>query len=350
MSDCNFFIITVPTPINKNKKPDIKLLKLATNFVSKLLKRGDIVVYESTVYPGMTREICVPILSKKSGFTLNKDFWVGYSPERINPGDKYKTIYNIKKVTSGSDNFSKKIIDSFYKSIIPAGTFLAKSIETAEAAKIIENTQRDINIALMNEFSIILNKMNLTSKDVLDAAVTKWNFLNFRPGLVGGHCIGVDPYYLAEKALKLNCDPKIILVGRSINDKMHKHIFNFIKKKIKIKKIKKPINCIIFGASFKDNCGDTRNSRILKLYSLMKSIGIRVSLYDPLVSKNSKERSRYSFVKIPKKKNYDILIYANDHKCFQRHIKKINCYLKSKKKIIVDLKDKISNINVDFVF
>jgi UDP-N-acetyl-D-galactosamine dehydrogenase len=350
LKSCNFYIITVPTPINKKKKPDLKLIKSATEMIAKIIKKGDVVVYESTVYPGLTREYCVPIIEEKSQLILNKDFWVGYSPERINPGDKVKTIYNIIKVTSGSDRFSEKIIDNFYKSIITAGTFLAKNIETAEAAKIIENTQRDINIALMNEFSTILNKMKLRSEDVLNAASTKWNFLNFNPGLVGGHCIGVDPYYLAEKAISLKCNPKIILAGRSINDQIPKYLFEIIKKKIKKKKIKKKINCIIFGATFKDNCSDTRNSKILDLYNLIKINGMGVSFFDPLVSKNSHVKKKYNFVKFPKKKNYNILIYANNHKCFQKYLNRINHFLNNEERIVIDLKNKITSCYVDFVF
>lgn len=346
---CNFFIITVPTPINSNNKPDLTAIKSATNLVSKFLKKGDIVVYESTVYPGLTREICLPIIEKKTKLLLNRDFWLGYSPERINPGDKKRNIYKIKKVTSGSDLYSAKIINNFYKSIIPAGTFLAESIEVAEAAKVIENTQRDINIALMNELSVIFNKLNISTRSVLKAASTKWNFINFFPGLVGGHCIGVDPYYLAEKAKSVGCYPRIILAGRKINDDMTKFIYKKILEKLKRKKINKNQNtkAIILGATFKDNCPDMRNSKILDLQKILKKNKISTFIYDPAAEISLNERKKLNFINEIKTNFYDILIISNNHNYFKKILKNYSSILKTKN-VIIDLKDSLSRHKVDF--
>ncbi len=345
---CNFYIITVPTPINSKKKPDLTAIKNSTYLVSQFIKKGDIVVYESTVYPGLTREICLPIIERKSNLTLNRDFWLGYSPERINPGDKKKTIYNIKKVTSGSDKYSSKIIDNFYKSIIPAGTFSAESIEVAEAAKVIENTQRDINIALINELSIIFNKLNISTKAVLEAASTKWNFNNFFPGLVGGHCIGVDPYYLADKAKSVKCYPKIILSGRKINDDMVKFIFKNIKIILTKKKIrKKKLKAIILGATFKDNCPDMRNSKILNLHTILEKNKIRTYFYDPRAEISFLEKKKYNFINKIEVNNFDIMIISNNHKYLKKIILNYSKILK-KKNIIIDLKNSLPRNSVDF--
>ena len=348
LNGCDIFIIAVPTPINSNKKPYIKALISATGLVSKIIKRGSIVVYESTVYPGLTREKCLPIIEKNSKLKLNKDFWIGYSPERINPGDKKKTIYNIKKVTSGSNKFSANIIDKFYKSIIPAGTYLAESIEVAEAAKVIENTQRDINIALINELSMIFNKLNISTKSVLEAASSKWNFLNFFPGLVGGHCIGVDPYYLAQKAKEKKIYPKIILAGRKINDNMYKFIFKNIKRIIRQKyRTKKKFNAIIFGSTFKDNCPDMRNSKIIDLFNILNQNNIKTFFYDPIADIGNKDKIKLNFIDKPKKNFYDIMIVANNHNNFQKYFKNFSKILK-KKYIIVDLKNALPREKIDF--
>jgi UDP-N-acetyl-D-galactosamine dehydrogenase len=349
LSKCNFFIITVPTPINFNNKPDLTAIKSSTNLISKFIKKGDIVVYESTVYPGLTREICLPIIEKKTKLLLNRDFWLGYSPERINPGDKKNNIYKIKKVTSGSDKYSAKIINNFYKSIIPAGTYSAESIEIAEAAKVIENTQRDINIALINELSIIFNKLNISTRSVLKAAATKWNFINFFPGLVGGHCIGVDPYYLAEKARSVDCYPRIILAGRKINDEMTKFIYKNILENLKKKKIYKNQNlkAIILGATFKDNCPDMRNSKILDLYKTLIKNKIKTFFYDPRADISLNEKNKLNFINKIKANSYDILIISNNHKYFKKIIKNYSNILK-KKNLIIDLKNSLPRHKVDF--
>jgi len=286
LSLCNFYIITVPTPIDKNNKPNLKPLLSASKIISPLLKRGDIVVYESTVYPGVTEEICVPELEKYSELIFNKDFFVGYSPERINPGDKLHTVTNIVKVTSGSNEQTAIIVDEIYKEIIQAGTYKATSIKVAEAAKVIENSQRDINIAFVNELSKIFNLMGLDTNEILDTAATKWNFLRFSPGLVGGHCIGVDPYYLAQKAQEIGFHPEIILAGRRTNDSMGQYVaIETIKKMIK-KDIKiKGANILILGFTFKENCPDVRNTRVIDIYKELESFNLNIELYDPWARK-----------------------------------------------------------------
>ncbi len=278
----NFYIVTVPTPIDKNKKPDLTPLYKASETIGNILKKGDIVVYESTVFPGATEEECVPILEKHSGLKFNQDFYVGYSPERINPGDKERTVTKILKVTSGSTPEIGKKIDAIYKSIITAGTHLAPSIKVAEAAKVIENSQRDINIAFVNELSKIFKLMDIDTNEVLEAAGTKWNFLPFKPGLVGGHCIGVDPYYLAQKAIKLGYNPEIILAGRRLNDSMGAFVAQetvklMIKKDIAVK----DANALVLGITFKENCPDIRNSRAIDVINELKSFKLNVDVYDP---------------------------------------------------------------------
>ena len=272
LKNCKIFFLTIPTPINKKNNPDLFLIKKATELVAKYLKKNCIVVYESTVYPGVTEEICVPLLERISGLKLNKDFHCSYSPERINPGDKKNNINNVSKLVSSSSKKSLKKISKIYRSIIKAKIFECGSIKVAEAAKIIENTQRDLNISLMNEFTIICRKLNIDVHDVLDAASTKWNFLNFRPGLVGGHCIGVDPYYLAQKAQGLNYNPEIILSGRRLNDGMGKYIANEVLK-IMIKKSVKILNSniLVLGTTFKENCPDLRNSKVIDIINELLS-------------------------------------------------------------------------------
>lgn len=285
LADSNAFIITVPTPIDGNNIPDISLITKATKIVSKFIRPGALVIYESTVYPGLTEEYCAPLLEKLSGLTYNTDFFCGYSPERINPGDKTKKITDIVKVTSGSTPAAAKVVDALYNEIIDAGTFPAKSIKVAEAAKVIENTQRDLNIALMNELAMLLNRMEIDITEVLAAAKTKWNFLPFTPGLVGGHCIGVDPYYLTYKAHKVGFEPKIILAGREVNDGMSFYISDLIVKNLGFteKKLTKA-RIAIFGVTFKENCPDIRNSKVFDMISALASLGITIILNDPIAN------------------------------------------------------------------
>lgn len=283
IASCNVYIITVPTPVDKHNRPDLALMIIASKMIGDILKRGDIVIYESTVYPGVTEEECVPVLEKTSGLRFNTDFFAGYSPERINPGDKEHTITNIRKVTSGSTPEAADEIDDLYRSIITAGTYKAASIKVAEAAKVIENAQRDINVAFVNELAKIFNLLNIDTKSVLDAASTKWNFLRFSPGLVGGHCIGVDPYYLAQKAQAAGYHPEIILAGRRLNDEMGKYVAGeFIKLMIK-KDIKvKGASVLMLGITFKENCPDIRNTKAIDIYRECVSYGINMTVLDDM--------------------------------------------------------------------
>ena len=315
--DSDFYIITVPTPLKKSNKPDLRPLKSASQIVGKKIKRGNIVIYESTVYPGCTEEDCIPILEKTSGLVYNVDFFCGYSPERINPGDKKRKLSNIKKVVSGSNLKVSKIINNLYSEIITAGTYIAPSIKVAEASKIIENVQRDVNISLMNEFAIIFEKLDLDTKEVLDAASTKWNFLNFKPGLVGGHCIGVDPYYLAYKSEKSGYKPRVLLNGRKVNNNISKNIFKSIQKQcinsdIDLKKCK----ILILGITFKENCSDIRNSRVINLYNHFKKLNNNIDVYDPYADKN--EVYQFSSIKLIDKiiKKYEVVILAVAHDQF----------------------------------
>ena len=287
IAEAHVFIITVPTPINKNKQPILTPLKKASETVGKILKTNDVVIIESTVYPGVTEDICVPILEETSGLEFNKDFFAGYSPERINPGDKQHTITKILKVTSGSTPEASIYIDNLYASIITAGTHLAPSIKVAEAAKVIENSQRDINIAFVNELSKIFRLLDIDTQDVLEAAATKWNFLKFTPGLVGGHCIGVDPYYLAQKAKEEGYNPEIILAGRRMNDGMGNYIAQeVIKLMIKKEARVKNGNVLILGITFKENCPDIRNSKVIDVISELKKYNLKVDVYDPWANVN----------------------------------------------------------------
>ena len=282
IAQCNTYIVTVPTPIDEHKRPDLTPLLKASESIGKVLKKGDIVIYESTVYPGATEEECVPVLEKVSGLKFNEDFFCGYSPERINPGDKEHTVTKILKVTSGSTPEIGKIVDDLYASIITAGTHLAPSIKVAEAAKVIENSQRDINIAFVNELAIIFNKLGIDTEAVLEAAGTKWNFLPFRPGLVGGHCIGVDPYYLTHKAQEVGHNPEIILSGRRLNDNMGIYVANQVVK-LMIKKGQKieGAKVLVLGITFKENCPDIRNSRVIDVIRELQEFGTQVDVYDP---------------------------------------------------------------------
>lgn len=319
LKEYNFFIIAVPTPVDKNNRPNLTPLLKASQSVGSVLKKDDIVVYESTVYPGATEEKCVPELEKISNLKFNKDFFCGYSPERINPGDKEHTITKIKKITSGSTKEVANIVDSVYASIIKAGTFKASSIKVAEAAKVIENTQRDINIAFVNELAMIFEKMHIDTKEVLKAAGTKWNFLKFSPGLVGGHCIGVDPYYLTHKAQELGYHPEIILAGRRINDNMGRYTANrVIKLMIKHDKKINKARTLILGITFKENCTDIRNSRVIDVINELKEFGCNVDVYDPWADKNEVLKEyNLNLIDNLNFKNYDAIVLAVAHNEFK---------------------------------
>lgn len=318
LKDCNFFIVTVPTPIDDYKQPDLTPLIKASEAIGSLLKKDDIVVYESTVYPGATEEVCIPVLEKVSGLTFNQDFYAGYSPERINPGDKEHRVTNILKVTAGSTPEVADFVDEVYNLIITAGTHKAASIKVAEAAKVIENTQRDVNIALINELAVIFNKMGIDTQAVLEAAGTKWNFLPFRPGLVGGHCIGVDPYYLTHKAQAIGYNPEIILAGRRLNDSMGEYVVTqlvktMIKKRIQVEGAK----VLVLGLSFKENCPDVRNTKVIDIVHELEEYNIDVDVYDPWVDKAEAERE-YDVTPISKPvvNHYDGIILAVAHNEF----------------------------------
>ncbi|SDC18442.1 Vi polysaccharide biosynthesis UDP-N-acetylglucosamine C-6 dehydrogenase TviB [Acinetobacter boissieri] len=316
---CNFFIVTVPTPIDEYKQPDLTPLIKASESIATVLKKGDVVVYESTVYPGATEEVCIPILEKISGLRFNHDFFAGYSPERINPGDKQHRVTNILKVTSGSTPEIADYVDSVYQLIITAGTYKATSIKVAEAAKVIENTQRDVNIALINELALIFNKMGIDTEEVLQAAGTKWNFLPFRPGLVGGHCIGVDPYYLTHKAQAIGYHPEIILAGRRLNDGMAGYVVTqlvktMIKKRIQVEEAK----VLVLGLSFKENCPDVRNTKVVDIVKELQEYHIEVDIYDPWVDANDvMHEYELSLIDIPKQQYYDAVVLAVAHDQFK---------------------------------
>ena len=347
IGNIDIFIVTVPTPIYKTKKPDLRLLIKSCNTIGQLIKKNNIVIFESTVYPGVTEEICAKIIEKKSGLKFNKEFFCGYSPERIDPGKSKYKLEQITKVTSGSNKLSSLIINKLYKKIIKAGTYRAKSIKVAEAAKVIENTQRDLNISLINELSILFNKLNISTNQVLEAASTKWNFLNFKPGLVGGHCIGVDPYYLTYKSKKVGYNPKVILSGRKMNDDMSKYVsyrvINSLKKKYKKISNKK---ILILGFAFKENCNDVRNTKVYDIYKYLKLRKLNVDIFDPLV--DSKDVYNYYKIKVLKKlpKNkYNLILIAVGHKIF---IKIKNSYFN--KSLLFDLKSIKKNLKPDFSF
>lgn len=314
LKDCNFYIVTVPTPVDKNNRPILTPLIKASETVASVLKKGDIVVYESTVYPGATEEDCVPVLEKKSGLTFNKDFFAGYSPERINPGDKKHTVEKILKITSGSTEVVAKKIDEVYKSVIIAGTHLAPSIKVAEAAKVIENSQRDINIAFVNELAKIFNLMKIDTQAVLEAAGTKWNFLPFKPGLVGGHCIGVDPYYLAQKAQEYGYHSEIILAGRRMNDSMGQYVASQVVKmmishNIKVNKAK----VLVLGITFKENCPDVRNTKVVDVISELQQFHLDVSVYDPIANQED-VLAEYGIDMIAElNQQYDAIVLAVAH-------------------------------------
>ena len=347
--NCKIFIVTVPTPIDNNKKPNLKMLKNVSELLGKIIKKNDIVIYESTVYPGVTEEVCAPLLEKNSGLKFNKDFFCGYSPERINPGDKKHRLSSIKKVTSGSNPRIATIVDEIYKEIIKAGTHKAPSIKVAEAAKIIENTQRDVNIALINELSMIFNKLEIDTKSVLDAAGTKWNFLPFKPGLVGGHCIGVDPYYLAHKALKVGHKPEMILAGRKINDNMPFYVVKKVKEKMSKRKINfAGANVLIMGLTFKENCPDIRNTKVFDMVNKFEQLKMNVDVYDPWANKNEVLREyNLELINKPIKAKYNLILLAVNHKEFKKITnKKIKSYTKDKH-VIFDLQNILDKDIID---
>ncbi|MHA3080195.1 Vi polysaccharide biosynthesis UDP-N-acetylglucosamine C-6 dehydrogenase TviB [Acinetobacter sp. ANC 5502] len=319
LQDCNFFIVTVPTPIDQYKQPDLTPLVKASESIGHVLKKGDIVVYESTVYPGATEEVCIPVLEKVSGLTFNQDFYAGYSPERINPGDKEHRVTNILKITSGSTPEIADYVDEVYNMIITAGTHKAPSIKVAEAAKVIENTQRDVNIALINELALIFNKMGIDTEDILKAAGTKWNFLPFRPGLVGGHCIGVDPYYLTHKAQAIGYHPEIILAGRRLNDSMGAYVVTqlvktMVKKRIQVEGAK----VLVLGLSFKENCPDIRNTRIIDIIHELQEYHIQVDVHDPWVDAAEVQHEYgLELTEQPKNHYYDAVVLAVAHQQFK---------------------------------
>ena len=349
LKDCNIFIIAVPTPIDEYKRPDLTLLEKSSQLVGSIIKKDDIVIYESTVYPGATEEVCVPIIEKISNLTFNKDFYCGYSPERINPGDKKHPITKIKKITSGSTQEIAKEVDDLYNEIIIAGTYMAQSIKIAEAAKVIENTQRDVNIALINELAIIFNKLGIDTKSVLDAAETKWNFLPFKPGLVGGHCIGVDPYYLAHKASEKNYNPEMILSGRRLNDGMGYYIVEQVIRLMTKKSINLiNSNILIMGLTFKENCPDIRNTKVMDLVDGFKNFNLNVDVYDTWADKD-KTLNEYSIKLIdrPEEKKYDAIIFAVAHDEFKKlPIDRIRSFGK-KNHIIYDIKHMLDLNDVD---
>lgn len=318
LQQCNFYIVTVPTPVDENNHPDLTPLRNASKTIASLLKKGDIVVYESTVYPGCTEEDCVPIL-EHSGLVFNKDFFCGYSPERINPGDKSHRITNIMKVTSGSNPDAAKEVNDFYASIITAGTHQASSIRVAEAAKVIENAQRDINIAFVNELSLIFERLGIDTLEVLEAAGTKWNFLPFKPGLVGGHCIGVDPFYLTQKAESVGYHPQVILSGRKINDQMGAFVAQKVIKLLGQKHaLSHQSRVLILGFTFKENCPDTRNTRVIDIYQELDSFGIEVEVYDPQADKDQVQREYGIALADNMNQAYDAIILAVAHKEFNQ--------------------------------
>ncbi|MFX8818563.1 Vi polysaccharide biosynthesis UDP-N-acetylglucosamine C-6 dehydrogenase TviB [Acinetobacter baumannii] len=340
LKTANFFIVTVPTPIDDFKQPDLTPLVKASQSIAKVLKKGDIVVYESTVYPGATEEVCIPELEKHSGLNFNKDFFVGYSPERINPGDKQRRVTNILKITSGSTPEVTDYVDQVYNLIIEAGTHKAPSIKVAEAAKVIENTQRDVNIALINELALIFNKMGIDTEDVLKAAGTKWNFLNFRPGLVGGHCIGVDPYYLTHKAESIGLHPEIILAARRLNDRMGEYVATqLIKEMVKQRIQVVGARILILGLSFKENCPDIRNTKIVDMVKALKEYDLDLDIYDPWVD-SAEVEGEYGLAPVTelKQNHYDAIVIAVAHDQFKAMSSQELIALGKEKHVLYDLK------------
>ncbi len=345
LKKCNVYIITVPTPINQFKSPDLTPLLAATKMLGKIIEKGDIIIYESTVYPGCTEEECVPVLEKESNLKFNVDFYCGYSPERINPGDKVNTLTKIIKVTSGSNENVANIIDNLYKSIIVAGTYKAQSIKVAEASKAIENAQRDVNISFVNELALIFDKIGIDTQDVLDAAGTKWNFLKYKPGLVGGHCIGVDPYYLAHKAESLGYYPQVILSGRRVNDNMGIFVANkVVKLLIQKGNLIRGSRALILGVTFKENCPDIRNSKVVDIYNELLQFGLNVDVFDPYANLEEVYKE-YNIKLIKNIEKYDAIILAVGHDYFLKF--DFNSLKKDNSSVIFDIKSILPKNDVD---
>jgi len=341
--DCNIYIVTVPTPIDKYNRPDLTPLVESSKTIGTVLNQDDIVIYESTVYPGVTEDICVPELEKSSGMTFNKDFYCGYSPERINPGDKEHTVKKILKVTSGSTPEIAKYVDDLYKQVITAGTHMASSIRVAEASKVIENTQRDVNIALINELALIFDQMDIDTNEVLEAAATKWNFIKLTPGLVGGHCIGVDPYYLTFKAEELGYKPNLILASRQINNGMSKYVADqTIKEMIKAGKVIKDSNVLLLGVTFKEDCPDMRNTKVVDIIEELKDFGVNVDVYDPWVDHAEESKwYKHGIINDPlnENKKYDAIVVAVGHKQFKAYTADNYTQLSNGEEVIIDIKN-----------
>jgi len=345
ISDCNIYIITVPTPVTKEKKPDLSFLLSASKTVGLCLKKGDLVIYESTVYPGCTEDDCVPVLERSSGLVFNKDFYCGYSPERINPGDKVNTLTKIKKVTSGSTPEAAQEVDAIYNSIIEAGTHKTSSIKVAEASKAIENAQRDLNISFVNELALIFDRIGIDTTEVIEAAATKWNFLKFKPGLVGGHCISVDPYFLVHKAKSLGYTPEVILSGRNVNDQMGKFVASKVVSLMKEKGIKiEGSKALILGVTFKENCNDIRNSKVPDIYRELIDFGLAVDLYDPIAAAEEVIKThQITLTKTPSK--YEAIILAVSHDLFIEN--GVKDYKNPNGAVIYDIKSVLNRADVD---
>ena len=345
ISDCQIYIVTVPTPVTKEKTPDLSFLLSASKTVGLCLKKGDLVIYESTVYPGCTEDDCVPVLERSSGLVFNKDFYCGYSPERINPGDKVNTLTKIKKVTSGSTPKAAEEVDALYNSIIEAGTHKTSSIKVAEASKAIENAQRDLNISFVNELALIFDRIGIDTTEVIEAAATKWNFLKFKPGLVGGHCISVDPYFLVHKAKSLGYTPEVILSGRNVNDQMGKFVASKVIRLMKEKGIKiQGSKALILGVTFKENCNDIRNSKVPDIYRELKESGLAVDLYDPIADGEQVTKThQITLTKTPSK--YEAIILAVSHDLFIEN--GVKDYKNPKGAVIYDIKSVLNRADVD---
>jgi UDP-N-acetyl-D-galactosamine dehydrogenase len=349
MRRCGVYVVTVPTPIDEYKRPDLSPLVSASRAIGTVLKKGDVVVYESTVYPGCTEEVCVPILEKVSGLKFNRDFFAGYSPERINPGDKQHRLPSIRKVTSGSTPEAANFVDALYAQIIKAGTYKASSIRVAEAAKVIENTQRDVNIALINELALIFNRLGIDTEEVLQAAGTKWNFLPFRPGLVGGHCIGVDPYYLTHKAQEIGYHPEMILAGRRLNDNMALYVAGEILRLMTSKRIHvKGARILVLGLAFKENCPDLRNSKVIDIVRELKKFGARVDIHDPWVDRKE-ARHEYGVRPLARlgRTRYDAVVVAVGHDEFRKMGVRAIRALSKPKGVLYDIKYVFTRDKVD---
>ena len=349
LSECNVYIVTVPTPIDQYKRPDLTPLISASKMVASVLKKNNVVIYESTVYPGATEDDCIPVLEEKSGLIFNKDFYVGYSPERINPGDKIHRLVDIKKVTSGSTAEIATFVDDLYQTIIIAGTHKASSIKVAEASKVIENTQRDLNISLINELALIFNRLEIDTKEVLDAAATKWNFLNYTPGLVGGHCIGVDPYYLTHKAQQVGYHPEVILAGRRVNDGMGRYIADVVMRLMSKNRIHiVDSNILVLGIAFKENCPDLRNTRVVDLIKGLQHHNANVHIYDPWVNAEEvKKAYQLDMINQPEPSKYDAIILAVAHEQFLTLGAEGIHVLGSNKHVLYDIKSVLPIDDVD---